>query len=95
VELRPNDGDLHYELGVALGRQGRHAEAESTLREAIRVDPGHIRAHANVALGLGRQGRHAEAESAYRVALGLRPEHPALQRDEGSNHQARADQQHE
>ena len=58
VELRPDDGDLHYDLGVALGRQGRHAEAERALREAIRVEPDHIRARANVALGLGRQGRH-------------------------------------
>ena len=83
VALRPDDSELHYELGVALGRDGRHAEAEASLREAIRLRPNSVKARANLALGLGRQGRHAEAEAAYREALERGPDRPALRRGLG------------
>ena len=61
--------DLYVELGIAMRRLGRHAEAEAELREAVRLNPQDVMARSNLALGLGRQGRHAESEAAYRQAL--------------------------
>ncbi|HEY1337363.1 MAG TPA: tetratricopeptide repeat protein, partial [Bryobacteraceae bacterium] len=39
INLRPQDAELHGRLGVALGRMGKLAEAQSELEAALRIDP--------------------------------------------------------
>ena len=70
VEANPADANSQY----LLGRAARSVdEAERSYREALRLDPGHARAH----MGLGAihriHGKLAEADAAYRKALMLDP----------------------
>src|SRR5689334_14695716 len=39
LHFRPEDAELHGRLGVALGRTGKLAEAQSELEAALRIDP--------------------------------------------------------
>lgn len=39
LSLRPDDPELHYNLGLALFRQGKMKEAEDALRESLRQKP--------------------------------------------------------
>ena len=50
------------------------SEAETLLREAIRLDPAYAEARIDLARKLAETGRVAEAESQIEVALGLRPD---------------------
>ena len=71
------DGSLldraHQRLGqgVALVVQGRHAEAEKPLRQALRDDPELREAHYNLGVALRAQGRFDEAVAEYDRALAL------------------------
>jgi serine/threonine-protein kinase len=60
---------LHLQHGIALGRQGRHKEAEAANRAAIRLKPDLSQAHCNLGVDLNGQGRHKEAEAACRAAI--------------------------
>jgi Flp pilus assembly protein TadD len=48
AHLRPSPAS-HNNLGSALARSGRLAEAVAAYREALRLDPGFAEAHANLA----------------------------------------------
>ena len=43
VALEPDNADLHIELGIALGRQGRHIEAEVDVRQRHARQRAHTR----------------------------------------------------
>jgi Flp pilus assembly protein TadD len=58
---------------MAEARRGRLAEAESALREAIRVQPREAAAHFNLGLLLAETGRSDDAVAALRRALELDP----------------------
>jgi len=58
--------------GVLLGL-GRNNEAETRLREAIRLDPQLWMAHDSLALVLFRQGKSGDAETEYRESVRLGP----------------------
>jgi predicted O-linked N-acetylglucosamine transferase (SPINDLY family) len=64
---------VHYDLGVALARQGQLAEALAHYTEALRLRPTYAEAHNNLGIVLGRQGQVVEALAHYREALRLRP----------------------
>lgn len=55
--------------GVALVVDGRFAEAEKPLREALRLDPALNDAHYNLAIALKAEGRYDEAIAEYHRAL--------------------------
>ncbi|TVZ00017.1 serine/threonine-protein kinase [Trebonia kvetii] len=57
----------------SLYKQGRCAEAEAILREAIRLDPGHSDAYVGLGNVLVSMGRYAEAEAMLREAIRLNP----------------------
>lgn len=44
LELNPGLSDYHYNLGLAYLSMGERAEARRALRQALRIDPNHIRA---------------------------------------------------
>ena len=58
-------------LGFALLKRGKHAEAEAACRRAIALQPDHAEAHRNLGLALLWQGKLEEAEAALRQALTL------------------------
>ncbi|MGZ3438997.1 MAG: tetratricopeptide repeat protein [Polyangia bacterium] len=55
--------------GVALVVEGRYAEAEKPLREALRLDPTLAEAHYNLGVALREQGRFDDAIAEYRASL--------------------------
>jgi len=44
VQLKREDSDMHYELGLAYGKVARYKEEVETLRRAVRLDPENYRA---------------------------------------------------
>ncbi len=74
VGERPQDGEAHRRLGAALFHGlGRAADAEASLREAIRLGAGDARAWGDLALVLVRQRRSAEAVAAFEEAVRREP----------------------
>ncbi|HTU00670.1 MAG TPA: tetratricopeptide repeat protein [Candidatus Sulfotelmatobacter sp.] len=66
VRLKPAVANYHFNLGGAYYGKGRLADAEYELSEALRLEPGHIKAHWLRALCLEKAGRPAEALIEYR-----------------------------
>jgi tetratricopeptide (TPR) repeat protein len=72
VALRPDDATAWSNLGAALlFGQGRLAEAEAALAEAVRLAPDAALAHALLALTLAGRGRAQDAAAAFESALRL------------------------
>ena len=74
-ELRASLGDEHPEtilsvnnLGAVLADQGKHAEAETILREALRAHDNPA-TRSNLATALYRRGEYAEAERLHRSVV--------------------------
>lgn len=65
---------VHYNLGVALAKEGRNEEAIVHYREALRLWPNYLEARNNLGDALYARGRLAEAEPEYREALRLKPD---------------------
>ena len=57
IRLEPNNGILHFTLGLALSKQGELEEAIAEYRAAIRIEPRFADAHSN----LGLAPEHARA----------------------------------
>jgi tetratricopeptide (TPR) repeat protein len=72
--VSPNSARAQYNLGTALSRQGRAAEAIDPLSQAIRIRPSYPEAHYNLGNVLHGLGRLPEAILSYRRALALTPD---------------------
>jgi tetratricopeptide (TPR) repeat protein len=81
IRISPGDGEAHSNLGLALHRVGRLAEAEAALREAIRLKPTLATAHYNLGLTLVSLGREAEAVEPYEASLRIFPRQPEVRRN--------------
>jgi tetratricopeptide (TPR) repeat protein len=64
-------------LGMVLGRLGRHQDAVAALERALALRPDYPEAFINLGVSLQALRRPAEAEAAYRRVLERRPDHPA------------------
>jgi Flp pilus assembly protein TadD len=64
----------HYNLAICLVEQKRTAEAEASLREALRLSPTYPEAHKALANVLNQHGRRQEAIEHYRTHLEARPD---------------------
>lgn len=73
VRVRPGSAAAHYNLGNALFRQGRRAEAAESLRKALAIDPDYALAHDGLGVVLYSQGQLGEATNHYRRAVKLDP----------------------
>ncbi len=70
-----DDAMLHMRLGMALGAQGRSAEAIVELRRALALAPDSIDVFLNLANALAESGQSAEAEKWLRRVLAQQPSH--------------------
>ena len=77
IELEPESGQVHNNLGFILERTGRLADALRHYQAATEVDPGYALAYFNLADGLLAINRPAEAAETYRAGLELEPRQPA------------------
>jgi predicted O-linked N-acetylglucosamine transferase (SPINDLY family) len=71
IELDPDEGGSHHNLGNALRSKGHHDEAIAALKTAIRLMPNPADAHNTLGLTLKDLGRMDEAVAAFRTAIGL------------------------
>ena len=69
----PGKARPHHNLGVALHRLGRRAEAMPLLQGAVRLEPAYAQGHESLGVALAEAGRGAEAESHFRRAIDLDP----------------------
>lgn len=81
VQLSPEDARVHVNLGNALGRAARHAEAVQRFACAVRLDSTLTEAHINLAHAYVELERFDEAVTSYQRALQLKPDDTALRRD--------------
>jgi tetratricopeptide (TPR) repeat protein len=73
VQALPDYSVFQNDLGVALERVGRTAEALLHYREAVRLEPGNAEAHYNLARNRMAEHRVEEAVGEYRAALASNP----------------------
>jgi tetratricopeptide (TPR) repeat protein len=77
LEVQPSDARLHFNVALALGRNGQTAEASAAYRESLRLDPMQPLALVNLGLALTQLRDTSGAIEAYQRALTLNP-HEAL-----------------
>lgn len=70
----PGSEDIHYNLGIALGRIGSDEEAITHYLEAIRILPDYAEAHNNLGNLLVKQGKYDDALDHFQIALDVNPE---------------------
>ena len=73
LELQPDYGPAHINLGTLHYNRQEFAEAESHYREAIQVDPRYALAWFDLGNVLDETGRITEAIRAYETAIALAP----------------------
>jgi protein O-mannosyl-transferase len=66
----------HNNLGTALDKQERFAEAAAEFRKAIQENPDYAQAHNNLGIVLGEQGQLDQATTQYLKAIELKPTYP-------------------
>lgn len=76
IELRPGVAAYHANLGNALKRLGRSAEALEAFARSLQLDRGQFAIHFNHALLLAELGRNTAALAALGEAIRLRPDWP-------------------
>ena len=84
VNMRPDDEDVHYDLGSALARAGRLDEAAKEFEEALRLFPDYVEVHNNLGNALLRLGRLEEAIQHFEQAIKTMPDYAAAHNNLGT-----------
>jgi tetratricopeptide (TPR) repeat protein len=71
----------HASLGISFARQGKFAEAEEELRQAVQLDPKVSAYHAQLGSILGLQGKWDEALRDFKRAVELAPDNLDFRRE--------------
>ena len=74
IHLEPTSGGAHYVYAMVLGKLGRLAEAESSIQEAIRLEPDNLGHKCCLVRLLVRGDRHSEALALTEKVLASDPE---------------------
>jgi len=69
----PGKARPHYNLGLALEKSGRRAEAVRSYRQTIRINPNHFKAYNNLGVAHAQLGRLQEAVHYYLQSLRINP----------------------
>ncbi len=78
TDLRPNDSQAHFFIGLVALRQARWGDAVDALRHAAEHGGGGASIIHNLAVALEQMGRLAEAEAAYSAAAARAPRDPRI-----------------
>ena len=73
IALNPQARHAHYNLGYALYKQTRYAEAVDAYLVSIEQRPDYVAAHSNLGMALNKLERYEEAETHLRRAIALDP----------------------
>ena len=84
VQLEPQDGAAHNNLGNTLKVLRRLNEAEASYRKAITLKPDYAEAYSNLGSTLQELGKLNEAEASYRKAITLKPDFAEAHRNLGT-----------
>lgn len=76
IAIRPDVPLAHYNLGIALHRQGKTDAAVASFRDAIRLKPDFAEAHNELGVALQSKGQLNAALEHYQKALALKPAYP-------------------
>jgi tetratricopeptide (TPR) repeat protein len=76
--LVPDDVELLADLGSAYEFAGRHADAETVYRDALRRDPAYADVRVRLATLLLRRGAAADAREQAALALRIQPNRKAV-----------------
>jgi len=83
VEVTNGNWLAHNNLGLALTKKGKPAEAAAHFGQAIRLMPRYHETYNNLGALMAAQGRLAEAESYYKKALTFKPDYAAAHNNLG------------
>ncbi len=75
IAVTRDNGEAHYNLGIARLRSDRDEEAAAEFRKAIEIQPRDPRAHNNLGTAYHRLGRLDDAIAEYRATLAIDPGH--------------------
>ena len=75
VDLRPNEVDSWFRLGLARSANDEGDAAIAAYRKATEMDPGHAKAHNNLGNVLFRRDDYEEALTWYERALAIEPDY--------------------
>jgi hypothetical protein len=84
AEGNPEAWMAHNNLGNALARSGRFAEAVEQYQDAIAILPGYADPHNNIGNVLQQEGRFSEAIEQYKQALQINPNYADAYNDLGN-----------
>lgn len=84
LEVTKNNGVAHLNLGFALEKENRKAEAMAEYRAALKLEPDRAEAHNDLANLLDDAGRTAEAEAEFQEALRINPKFAAAHNNFGT-----------
>ena len=74
IQLRADDDEPHYYLGLLCRMTGRLPEAVTEFQTTTRINPQHYKAYGNLGLIHLDEGRAAEAEVHFQTALRINPD---------------------
>jgi tetratricopeptide (TPR) repeat protein len=77
VQLEPDDGEVHFNLGLLLSLLGKFEEANASFTTALEVRPGYAEPHLHLGINRIRMGRAESAIDPLRTAVSLAPENGA------------------
>jgi len=75
LEVTPENSLTRFTLALALGGEGRFAEAIANHEATLRIDPNHREARYEIGILLERMGKTEEAMRAYQEAIRVHPDH--------------------
>ncbi len=83
LRLGPADGEIYFNLGVAMQMKGNLDEATLAYQRALILRPDYAAAYFNLGVVLQEQGRADAAGAAYRQVLALNPQDAAAYKNLG------------
>jgi len=81
IILRPEIGDLYYNLGTLYLKTGSWSDAIGELEKAIRYNRNDVDAYSNLGMAYASSGKYKEAIAEFRKALRLNPLHKEARRN--------------